>query len=115
MIQRCPHCGSDKIALLPDRTDAEGPTYRCETGHLFTNPAADFAGFKKGGAVAFWMPREDWEKLPVFKGSDSKPEDGHTLYRDPSLVGVVHRWLVTGVWWQATLSFEPQPAAKHPY
>jgi hypothetical protein len=113
MRDRCPHCGSNKFTVLPAEPE-KGPTYRCEHGHFFTNPAADFADLTKGAPVAFWMPREAWEKLPVFQGSDSKPEGEAMLYRDPDLIGVVHRWL-SGVWWQARLSFEPQPAAKHPF
>lgn len=108
MRSKC-HCGA-QLVTLPENAHESGPVYRCANGHFLTNPGGTFPSAWPGNPVAFWMPRAEWEALPVYTG---ELYGGHTLYRDPELTGVVHRWI--GHWWQATLSFEPSPPARMPY
>ncbi len=110
MRDRCPECGS-AVAVLPESPYGDsGPTYRCVNGHFSTNPTIDFEHIESGVPVAFWMPQERWEALPVFTG---KAEGEAILYRDPERQGVVYR-LIGSHWWQATISFEPTSAARRP-
>jgi hypothetical protein len=109
MRDKC-RCGAP-LTVLPESPLAEGPVYHCSNGHFLTNPGDDFAHQLPGDPVSFWMPRADWEKLPVYTGHP--PTDDHTLFRDADRLGVVYRWMGAH-WWQATLSFERTGTAKLP-
>src|SRR5581483_10041840 len=74
--------------------------------------APDFRHIRSQVPVSFWMPRDAWEKLPIFE--DVRPSDEHILFRDRSAEGVVYRWM-GAQWWQARLSFEPRPPAQYPW
>jgi hypothetical protein len=114
MRDRCPKCGAPPGRRIEHPGDDANELHVCSNascGHVFANPTFDFEHIEPGVPVAFWMPRERWEALPVYTG---KKQGDAILYRDPERIGVVHRW--TGrTWWETKLSFEPTGSARHPY
>jgi hypothetical protein len=112
MRDKCPKCGAPPGPKIEHPGDGAGLQFVCSNAkcrHVFTIPTVDFEHTKKGEPVAFWMPRDRWEALPLYTGV---LQGEATLYRDAEALGVVYRWM--GSWWQATLSFKPTRAADHP-
>lgn len=112
MRDGCPKCNAPIGPVIEHPMDDANELHLCRAcGHIYANPIFDFERAERGIPVAFWMPRERWDALPVYTG---EPQGDATLYRDAEKIGVVHRWMGRH-WVQATISFERSDPARHPY